>query len=135
MRDDEEPPLGAGPALAHSKMSGSTPAKGETVPAGLETLALTFDRKVRLTRVVLDQAPASADLAEITASMAENPGLKIKGAAPIALTSKLPKGFLDSLEVKVDSLDAGVYVLRWIALAEDGHTMKGAVPFSVSAAD
>lgn len=121
-------------ALAHSKMSGSTPDKGETVAAGLDQFELRFDRKVRLTRVDLSRAPEDLDLDALTAQLTGDAQPEIEGLQAQALTSKLPKGFVDEASLSFESLPAGVYVLHWIAIAQDGHVMSGTVPFGVTAA-
>lgn len=126
----------AGPALAHSKMSGSTPAKGETVAAGLDALDLRFDRKVRLTRVDLDRAPEGTDLDALAARLGEDDKpVELDGQTAVELTGNLPKGFVDTATLRFEPLPPGVYWLYWIAIAQDGHVMTGDVPFAVTAAD
>ena len=117
-------------ALGHSKMSGSSPENGATVEAGLTAVSLTFDRKVRLTRVMLAATPAEMTLSEVMSK-----GEKLEDMAEVALTSALPKGFVQAVEIAFEPLNAGVYWLHWIAVAQDGHTMTGDVHFAVDAAD
>ena len=112
-------------AFAHSKMSGSTPSDGATAAAGLETVTLQFDRKVRLTVVTVDAAPEGIMLDTM---MATEDG---EGLEAIALTAKLPKGFIEETDIQFDALPAGTYWLQWIAIAQDGHTMEGQVRFAV----
>lgn len=119
-------------AAAHSKMSGSTPASGDTVEVGLETLSLTFDRKVRLTLLDMHQAPYGMDLEAIMASMKQNADHTIEGQRAVEITSAIPKSFVDEASITFDGLGIGVYMVHWIAVAMDGHTMEGDVHFAVS---
>ena len=122
----------ASTAAAHSKMSGSTPASGVTVEAGLETLTLTFDRKVRLTLVDMHQAPDGMELEAIMASMSEDADHSIEGLRAVEITSDTPKSFVDEASIAFDALATGVYMVHWIAVAMDGHTMEGYLHFAVS---
>ena len=115
-------------AFAHSKMSGSTPSDGATAAAGLETVTLQFDRKVRLTVVTVDAAPEGIMLDTM---MATEDGEGLEGLEAIALTAKLTKGFIEETDIQFDALPAGTYWLQWIAIAQDGHTMEGQVRFAV----
>ncbi|MAV46355.1 MAG: copper resistance protein CopC [Alphaproteobacteria bacterium TMED89] len=119
-------------ALAHSKMSGSTPSSGDTAEAGLEVLDLTFDRKVRLTRVDMHQAPEGMTLESVMKTMMEGQDHDIEGQAAVELTSDLPKSFVDEVSLGFSPLEAGVYMVHWIAVALDGHTMEGDIHFAVS---
>ena len=119
-------------ALAHSKMSGSTPSSGDTAEAGLEVLDLTFDRKVRLTRVDMHQAPEGMTLESVMKTMMEGQDHDIEGQAAVELTSDLPKSFVDEVSLGFSPLEAGVYMVHWIAVALDGHTMEGDINFAVS---
>lgn len=119
-------------ALAHSKMSGSTPSSGETAEAGLEVLDLTFDRKVRLTRVDMHQAPEGMTLESVMQTMKEGQDHDIEGQTAVELTSDLPKSFVDEVSLGFSPLEAGVYMVHWIAVALDGHTMEGDIHFAVS---
>lgn len=119
-------------ALAHSKMAGSTPASGDTVEAGLEAISLTFDRKVRLTRVDMHQAPEGMDMETIMSSMGEDQVHDVEGQTDVEITSDIPKSFVDEASIEFSALDAGVYMVHWIAVALDGHTMEGEIHFAVS---
>lgn len=127
--------LGGGAALAHSKMSGSTPGNGSKVESLIENIELTFDRKVRLTLVDMHEAPEGTDLEEIMAMMGEDMDHEVEGQTPVAMSSTLPKGFVDSATVSFDPLEVGVYMLHWIAIAQDGHVMEGDVHFAVASGE
>ena len=117
-------------AFGHSKMSGSTPSDGATAAAGMETVALQFDRKVRLTVVTVQAAPKGTMLDAMMA-LEDSEGMEHMG--DIDLNSELPKGFIDETEIQFGALPAGAYWLHWIAIAQDGHTMNGNVRFAVEA--
>ena len=119
-------------AAAHSKMSGSRPASGETVVAGIETLSLTFDRRIRLTLVNMHQAPDGMELEAIMESMGEGADHTLEGQTEVEITSDMPKSFIDEASITFDGLETGVYMMHWIAVAMDGHTMEGDVHFAVS---
>ncbi|MDA8553225.1 copper resistance protein CopC [Alphaproteobacteria bacterium] len=116
------------PALAHSKVSGSTPENGETV-AELDQVMLKFERKVRLTVVELNAVPAGVTMDTLMAHDSDEP---VEGAEAVALISDLPKGFVDGATVEFDPLASGVFWLSWIAVAQDGHVMEGDVHFAVA---
>ena len=87
-------------ASGHSKMSGSTPEDGATVEAGLAAVSLTFDRKVRLTRVMLAAAPAEMTLAAVMSDVEA-----LENQAEIGVLSELPKGFVEETEIDFDPPD------------------------------
>ncbi|MAH87554.1 MAG: hypothetical protein CMF26_02960 [Kiloniella sp.] len=121
----------ATPALSHSKMSGSNPASGTSVGVGIDSIELVFDRAVRLTRVDLVQAPDQMDLEMMMAMMTNGEMQDLEGQIEVEIASKLPRGFVDSTRVNFEGLEHGIYMLHWIAIAQDGHTMKGDVHFAV----
>jgi methionine-rich copper-binding protein CopC len=98
-------------ASAHAILVDSTPKPNGTLPAGHVTLIFKYNSKIdqgrsRLTLVKPDHS-------EIV--------------LPIAADSK--RNELDSSA----ELAAGAYVIRWQALALDGHITRGDVPFAVVA--
>ena len=102
------------PAAAHSTIKDSHPADGATVPAGLEMLKLNF---VKAVRVMLVRISRAGD------------------AQPITTTSKMPKGFVTTLEVPVAPLMPGAYSVLWTGVAKDGHVMKKTLSFTVTKSD
>ena len=99
-------------ALAHAKMTASTPKDGSTVAAGLSQIELNFSQPLRLSMVHVRDA----------------------NKHDIALKSALPTAFAPVVKINVDSLAPGSYEVAWTAVAEDGHVMKGTFAFSVEAA-
>lgn len=97
-------------ALAHAKLTASTPKDGSTVAVGLSELELAFSAPLRVTAVHLRDA-AEHD---------------------VALTSELPKAFAAVLKLGIAALAPGAYKVTWTAVGEDGHVMKGAFGFSVA---
>ena len=98
-------------ALAHAKMTASTPADGSTVAAGVSQIELNFSKPLRLSMVhVRDEAQHE-----------------------VPLKSELPTAFAPAVKINVDGLGPGSYEVSWTAVAEDGHVMKGAFAFSVKA--
>lgn len=104
--------IGAGAALAHTKMTASVPADGATVAAGLSQIEVAFSHPMRLTLV------------------------RVHGAqgADVPLTGALPKGFTESAKIGIEPLAEGGYEVTWTAVSEDGHVMKGHFAFTVAKA-
>jgi copper resistance protein C len=98
-------------ALAHAKMTASTPADGSTVAAGVSKIELNFSKPLRLSMVHVRDA----------------------NKHDITLKSALPTAFAPVVKINVDSLTPGSYEVAWTAVAEDGHVMKGTFAFSVKA--
>jgi methionine-rich copper-binding protein CopC len=103
---------GTAGALAHAKMTASTPADGATVPAGLSEIAMTFSHPMRLTLVRVHGAQGE----------------------DVPLTGTLPKRFGKAAKIGVGPLGAGAYEVSWTAVSEDGHVMKGHFAFTVGKA-
>jgi methionine-rich copper-binding protein CopC len=100
-------------ASAHAILTDSNPKANGSVPAGHLALMLKYNSKI-------DQARSRLVL--IAADKSETP-LAIAGN-----TSKPNE--LDS----TTDLKPGTYVIRWQALALDGHITRGDLPFTVTAA-
>lgn len=103
--------LMAGPALAHSALSGSTPANGAAVVA-LDALELSFNETVQAgfaTVTLTDVDGNEIELGEITVSDDAH-----------------------SLVVPVEAeLKPGDYLVQWALLSRDGHRVTGEFSFSV----
>ncbi len=98
-------------ALAHTKMTASTPADGATVPTGLSQIEMAFSHPMRLTLVRVHRAGDDTD---------------------IALKAPLPKTFTDAATASVAALGDGSYEVTWTAVSQDGHVMKGHFAFTVA---
>jgi len=100
-------------ASAHAILVDSSPKANGSVPAGHLTLALTYNSKI-------DQARSRLVLI--------GPD---KSETPLAITANGDKP--NELDSTAD-VKPGAYVIRWQALALDGHITRGDLPFSVTAA-
>ena len=98
-------------ALAHAKMTASTPKDGSTVAAGLSQIELNFSKPLRLSMVHVRDAAQHE----------------------VPLKSELPTPLASEVKIDVESLTPGSYQVSWTAVAEDGHVMKGTFAFSVKA--
>ncbi|MDE4134983.1 copper resistance protein CopC [Phaeobacter sp. QD34_3] len=96
-------------ALAHSKISGSSPADGAVLSQPPARIELTFAKHIRLTRVKLLSQDGSD--------------------RPLDLGSQTSFGREFSLPVH--ELGQGVYQIEWRGLGQDGHAMTGGFSFSV----
>lgn len=100
-------------ASAHAILTDSTPKANGSVAAGHQSVALTYNSKIDQgrSRLVL----VAADRSE----------------TPLAIVANADKpNELDSTA----ELKPGSYVIRWQALALDGHITRGDLPFTVTAA-
>jgi copper resistance protein C len=100
-------------ASAHAILTASTPKANASVPAGHLTLALKYNSKI-------DQARSRLVL--IAPDKSETP-------LAIAADANKPNELDSAADVK-----PGAYVIRWQALALDGHITRGDLPFTVTAA-
>lgn len=98
---------------AHAILTSSSPKANGAVPAGHLSLTLTYNSKI-------DQGRSRLVLIGPDES-----------ETPLAITANAdkPNELDSSAEVK-----PGAYVVRWQALALDGHITRGDLPFSVTAA-
>lgn len=96
-------------AMAHAMLVSSTPAANATVHSGDTTIELRFNSRV--------------DGARSTLMLVKPDGKTEK----LALDSQHGATSLDAHT----SLQAGKYLIRWQALAPDGHITRGEIPFTV----
>jgi hypothetical protein len=104
--------LTAAPALAHTSLVKSTPAAGAVLPTAPTTISLTFGEAVTL--------PPDP--------------LQITGPGGAAWT--VGKATIDDATVSFPVTatgPAGAYTMAWQVIADDGDTVKGTVPFTLSA--
>ena len=94
-------------------LTGSVPADGATVAAGVAAIEMTFSDPVRLTLVRVHSATTDSD---------------------VPLQGALPADFEGTAAVAVDPLAEGAYDVSWTGVAEDGHVMKGHFGFTVAKA-
>ena len=91
-------------AAAHSALKSSTPAQGAVLTVAPTEITMTFDSAIRVT----------------AARMAQG-----------ALDLPKQSGFEDTITLPLPTLDTGAHRLEWRGLSSDGHTVIGAVEFSV----
>lgn len=108
--------LGVNFAWAHAMLEQSSPAKNEALKASPKQITLTFGHPVKLTQFKLTQI---------------KPATQNQNATEIAVPVDLKAGTTRSFAVPVPQLTAGKYQLRWSALSDDGHVMRGTLPFSI----
>ncbi len=99
------------PALAHAILIGSVPATGGSIAAGHQSLDFRYNSKIdhRRSRLTLTAPDGTRTVLPISATSAIN-----------------------ALDAEVE-LKPGAYILRWQALALDGHITRGDVPFTAVA--
>ena len=103
---------GAAPARAHSILTSSQPANGETVDQP-PLLVLTFNSRVE--KALSSLVMAGPHLSEVfIKDQEERPGANV-------IAFRLPP------------LAAGPYRVRWKILSADGHVVEGVLSFSVKA--
>jgi hypothetical protein len=96
-------------ALAHSKLAGSTPSDGTVIAALPGEMTLSFNKKIRLTLVMITRGDASGIKADLTGH----------------------KGFGTHFAVPLTGSESGVYRVEWRGLGVDGHAMQGDFSFTV----
>lgn len=103
--------LWALPALAHTELVSASPAPGAIVPPTLAEIRLTFNGPL---------SPGST-FELLTENFQTVPGLtpQITGSTVSAQLAA--------------RLAVGQYTVQWKAFGDDGHTVEGSYPFSVSA--
>ncbi|WP_374526273.1 copper homeostasis periplasmic binding protein CopC [Sphingopyxis sp.] len=110
--------LTPGAALAHARLTGSTPAANATV-SKVTTIGLTFSEKLI----------ASTVKAELV--MTGMPGMKDHPPMKIAFTSAMGKdGKSMTLQLK-RALAPGTYKVQWSAAGADTHRMGSEFSFTV----
>ncbi|MCX2954517.1 copper resistance CopC family protein [Lentzea sp. NEAU-D7] len=100
------------PALAHTELKGSNPAKGAALPAPPTQVGLTFTEAVTL--------PVDA----ITVSG--------HGDAKWAVGQPASAGTLISAPVQATGA-AGAHTITWKVVADDGDTVSGTIDFTLTA--
>ena len=108
-----------GPALAHAKLVGSTPAANATV-SKVTTVSLKFNEKLIASTVKTELV------------MTGMPGMKDHPPMPIAFTSAMGKeGTSMTLQLK-RMLVPGTYRVKWSVAGADTHRMGSEFSFTVT---
>lgn len=96
-------------AIAHSPLKSSVPTTSETLPANFDSFELTFGEAAKLVKITVQtEAGAKTDL-------------------DLSSNSAPQKEHI----VKSEPLAPGFYTLYWRAISDDGHPIKGSIPFKV----
>jgi methionine-rich copper-binding protein CopC len=96
-------------AFAHSPLTASQPANGAVISKAPTSLVLTFQGKIRLTRVTVSHADQPANDLEITGE----------------------SGFAAEHVLQMKPMGPGLYVIEWRGLGDDGHAQSGTFNFRV----
>lgn len=99
------------PAWAHALLMSSRPAPNSAVTGPDITILLRYDSRVDPVRSTLTLASPDGKIRKVTIEAQTAPNLLSAKATGLVLK--------------------GTYVLRWQALASDGHITRGEVPFRV----
>jgi methionine-rich copper-binding protein CopC len=96
-------------ALAHAKLQLTVPAADSSIAAMPAQVMLHFSEAVKITALTI-----------------EKEGGKDK------VDLKLPAEASSMVQAAAPKLGAGVYLLNWRGLSDDGHVMNGTVRFTVT---
>jgi len=96
-------------ALAHAKLELSVPAADSSVAAMPAQVMLHFNEAVKITALTIEKE-GGKDKVEL----------------------KVPATATSMVQVASPKLDAGVYLLNWRGLSDDGHVTSGTVRFTVT---
>ena len=98
-----------GLAMAHAKLEMTVPAADSVIAAMPAQVMLHFSEAVKITALTI-----------------EKEGGKEK------VDIKVPPGASSMVQAQPPNLGAGVYLLNWRGLSDDGHVMSGTVRFTVT---
>lgn len=96
-------------AMAHSPLSGTTPANETVITEAPTEVILNFKGEIRLTRLSMTHA----------------------GTHSVDLDLSAFKGFVSDYAVPLEAMGDGTYVIDWRGLGADGHAMNGTFSFVV----
>lgn len=103
--------LAAQPALAHNKLTSSTPADKAT----------------------LTSAPATLELSFSDATWLESVELLDSAGTPVALEFTAPTDQASSFSIPLPTLPAGSYTVKWLVEGSDTHRIPGEFTFTITA--
>lgn len=106
--------LAAGPALAHSGVTSTSPARGATLDRVPARMAVTFSEAV-------GRAGTMTVTRNGTGNLARGARISPKNARTVLVTLRRPG----------PKKQAGRYRLTWRVTAADGHALTGTVSFTV----
>ncbi|CAM4421660.1 copper resistance CopC family protein [Paenibacillus tarimensis] len=96
-------------AEAHTGLKSSVPASGETVQTELSTIEMVFNTKIE-------------DLSSFDLLSEDNEKVPLQ---EVSVEGTVMTGTLN------EALPSGSYKIEWKIVGEDGHPIKGEIPFSV----
>lgn len=102
--------LSALPAFAHTVIASSNIEDGAELEAAPSAFEFSFGKEVGL---------ASLEL-------------KTSEGETVDLSFKRPQQMSEEFSVPLPALDTGTYVLKWRAVARDGHVMQGEIGFTIT---
>lgn len=97
-------------AIAHSPLKVTEPANETTISAVPNEVSLGFKGGIRLTRVTVTHADNDTQ------------DLDLSGFS----------GFISEYSIPMNSQGAGLYVIEWRGLGDDGHALNGSFSFTVA---
>lgn len=100
------------PVIAHADLASATPADGATLDAPPAEITLTFTEGLSASKASFKVVDAS-------------------GAT--VLTARPAKDGAASMTADGSALAPGAYTIKWTAAAQDGHTTRGQLRFTVAA--
>ena len=98
-------------AAAHTAAVGSTPKSGSILAASPPSIEITFKAPVRVTAVIVQQ-----------------------DGKPDRKLSSTPATAATTIKIENPQLEPGLSHVRWTALSQDGHVVKGVVDLTVKPA-
>jgi methionine-rich copper-binding protein CopC len=98
-------------AGAHTAATGSTPKSGSILAASPPSIEITFKAPVRVTAVVVQQ-----------------------DGKPERKVSSTPATAATTVKIENPQLEPGLSRIRWTALSQDGHVVKGVIDLTVKPA-
>ena len=102
--------LSALPASAHTAIASSNIEDGAELAAAPPAFEFSFGKEVGLASLELETSEGEA----------------------IDISFKRRQQMDEEFSVPLPELDTGAYVLKWRAVAKDGHVMKGDVDFTIA---
>ena len=102
--------MSALPASAHTMIACSNIEEGAELAAAPEAFEFSFGKEVGLASLELETSEGEA----------------------IDLSFKRPQQMNEQFSVPLPALETGSYVLKWRAVAKDGHVMQGEIDFTIA---
>lgn len=99
-------------AIAHAKLTASSPAAGAVLEAGPADILLTFNEKI-------EQAFSTVTLTNSQGKAVATDKAKVDATNPAVV------------RVHTNGLAAGTYTVKWAVAGHDGHRRTGTFSFSV----